>query len=48
MVGEETMVLCKSTTPVIESVAGKHGRRRDEASNGMLIYTLLVTAASWI
>ena len=48
MVGEETMVLCKFTPPIIERVAGKHGRWRDEASDGMMIYTLLVTAAIWI
>ena len=48
MVGEETMVLCKFTPPMIERVAGKHGRGRDVASDGMMIYTSLVTAASWI
>ena len=48
MVGEETMMLCESTPPMVERVAGEHRRGRDEASDGMLIYTLIVTAASWI
>ena len=48
MVGEETMVLSESTPPMIERVAGKHRRGRDITSDGMLIYTLLVTAAIWI
>lgn len=48
VVGEETMVLCEFTTPMIERVAGKHGRGRDEAGDGMVIDTLIVTAARWI
>lgn len=48
MVGEETMVLCEFTTPMIERVAGEHRGGGDEASDGMLIYTLIVTAASSI
>ena len=48
MVGEETMVLREFTPSMVERVAGKNGRGRNEASDGMLIYTLLVTATSWI
>ena len=47
-VGKETMVLGEFTPFMVERVTGKHRRGRDEASDGMLIYTLLVVAASWI
>ena len=48
MVGKETMVLRAFTPSIIERVTGKHRRGRDKASDGMLIDTLLVVAASWI
>ena len=48
MMGKETMVLRVFTPSMIECVAGKHGRGRDKASDGMLIDALLVAAASWI
>ena len=47
-VGEETTVLREFTPSMIERVAGKHRRGRDKASDGMLVDTLLVAAASWI
>lgn len=46
--GKETIVLRELAPSMIERVAGKHGRGRDDAGDGMLVDTLLIAAASWI